>query len=87
MSALLNDGSFVEHGDLITEFAGRQAMADIDGRLVARNIIELAVNFSLTGICASATTSICLAIWLPVYYISTSNHTLYFILFQMSINF
>ena len=47
VSALLDDSAFVEHGDLIAELAGRQAVADMDSCLVAGNIIELTVYLSL----------------------------------------
>ena len=45
MGALLDHTAFVEHSDLIAELAGRQAVADINRRLVTGDVIELAVDF------------------------------------------
>ena len=47
VTALLNDRALVEHGDLVAEFAGGQAVGDIDGSLIACDLIELAVDLRL----------------------------------------
>lgn len=45
VSALLNNSTLMEYGDLITELAGGQPVRDIDCSLISCNLIELAVNF------------------------------------------
>ena len=47
VTALLNDRALVEHGDLVAEFAGGQAMGDIDGGLITCDLIELTVDLRL----------------------------------------
>ena len=44
MGALLDDLAVVEHGDLITELAGGQPVADINCSLIARDLVELCVD-------------------------------------------
>ena len=44
VSTLLDHGALMEHGNFITELAGRQAMTDIDSRLVTGDVVELRVN-------------------------------------------
>ena len=43
MAALLDDLSFVKHGNLVTEFTGGQPVGDIDRGLIACDLIELIV--------------------------------------------
>lgn len=43
MLALLNDHAFIKHGDFIAEFAGAEAVADIDRRSVAGYFVEFFV--------------------------------------------
>lgn len=40
MGALLNHSAAVKHGDLITEFAGGEAVADVNRSLITCNFIE-----------------------------------------------
>ena len=40
MGALLNHAAAVKHGDLITEFAGGEAVADVNRSLITCNFIE-----------------------------------------------
>ena len=47
VTALLDDRSLVEHGDLVAEFAGGQSVGDIDGGLIACDLIELTVDLRL----------------------------------------
>ena len=47
VAALLDDRALVEHGDLVAEFAGGQAVGDIDGSLIACDLIELTVDLRL----------------------------------------
>lgn len=47
VTTLLDDRALVEHGDLVAEFAGGQAVGDIDGSLIACDLIELAVDLRL----------------------------------------
>ena len=44
MGALLDDGTLMENGDLVAEFAGGEAVADVDGGLVAGDVVELRVD-------------------------------------------
>jgi len=45
MRANLNDFALVEHGDLIAEAAGGQAVADIDCSLIAYDLVKLRIDF------------------------------------------
>ena len=47
MSALLNNSTLMEYGDLIAELAARQAVRDINSRLIAGNVVELGVDLRL----------------------------------------
>lgn len=47
MAALLDDGSFVEHRNLIAEFTGGEAVADVDSRLIACDVVKFRVDFHL----------------------------------------
>ena len=44
VGTLLDHAAFVEHGDLIAELAGRQAVTDVDCRLVTGDVIEFGVD-------------------------------------------
>ena len=48
MGALLDDLAVVEHGDLITELAGGQPVADINCSLIARDLVELCVDLGFS---------------------------------------
>lgn len=43
MAAGLDNPAAVEHGNLVAEAAGRQAVADVDGGLVPGDLVEAAV--------------------------------------------
>ena len=47
MVSLLDHLTVAEHGDFVAEPAGRQPVADVDGRAVAGNGVELLVNLRL----------------------------------------
>ena len=47
VTTLLHDRALVEHGDLVTELAGGQAVGDIDGSLIACDLIKLTVDLRL----------------------------------------
>ena len=47
VGALLDDLTVVEDGDLIAELAGGQPVADVDGRFVPRDLVELGVDLRL----------------------------------------
>ena len=47
MGSLLDHLTVAEHGDLVAEPAGRQPVADVDGRAVAGNGVELLVDLRL----------------------------------------
>ena len=47
MGALLDDRAAMEYGDLIAELAARQAVRDINSRLIAGNVVELGVDLRL----------------------------------------
>lgn len=47
VGALLDDLAVVKDGDLIAELAGGQPVADVDGRFVPRDLVELGVDLRL----------------------------------------
>ena len=47
MGSLLDHLTVAEHGDFVAEPAGRQPVADVDGRAVAGNGVELLVDLRL----------------------------------------
>ncbi len=47
MGSLLDHLAVAEHGDFVAEPAGRQPVADVDGRAVAGNGVELLVDLRL----------------------------------------
>ena len=44
VGTLLDDAAFVEDGDLVAELAAGQAVADVDGRFIAGDVVELRVD-------------------------------------------
>ena len=44
VGALLGHCAIVKHGDFVAEFAGGQAVADIDSRLISGDVIELTAD-------------------------------------------
>ena len=47
MGSLLDDASRMEHRNPVAEFAGGQAVADVDGGFVLYNLVKLFVNLRL----------------------------------------
>ena len=53
MGASLDDGAVVENGDFVAEFAGGQAVADVDGGAVTDNfgkfLVDLGFRYRIQG--------------------------------------